>query len=101
MSVGRICKRCGNPIEEFRGARAWLCSSCACKKDGGHIKWCQRFADARRRDSARRKDEGDRLPPDRASVVYAVEVKWNDDCVVEWRGTVPPYLKFMHGQVVE
>ena len=27
--AGRICRRCGAPIEAYRSERAWLCSSCA------------------------------------------------------------------------
>ena len=103
--AGRICRRCGAPIEEYRSARAWLCSSCAdtpSRGDVGHIKWCQRFAEARRRESAARTAaraaEGAAAPRDRAAVVYAVGTSHDGTCVVEWRGTVPAHLRFVHGQ---
>lgn len=35
---------------------------------------------------------------DRAAVVYAVETRHDGTCVVEWRGTVPAHLRFIHGQ---
>lgn len=99
--AGRICRRCGAPIEEYRSARAWLCSSCADtpgKGDGGHVKWCQKFVEERRRESAARIAEGEVAPRDRAAVVYAVETRHDGTCVVEWRGTVPAHLRFIHGQ---
>ena len=99
--AGRICRRCGAPIEAYRSARAWLCSSCADtpgRGHGGHVKWCQRFVEARRRESAARVAEGEALPRDRAAVVYVVETRHDGTCVVEWRGTVPVHLRFVHGQ---
>ena len=103
--AGRICRRCGAPIEAYRGARAWLCSSCAdthSRGHGGHVKWCQRFVEARRRESAARvaarAAEGEAAPRDRAAVVYVVETSHDGTCVVEWRGTVPAHLRFVHGQ---
>ena len=35
---------------------------------------------------------------DRAAVVYVVETSHDGTCVVEWRGTVPAHLRFIHGQ---
>ena len=99
--AGRICRRCGAPIEAYRSERAWLCSSCAdtpSRGDGVHVKWCQRFVEARRRESAARAAEGAAAPRDRAAVVYAVETSHDGTCVVEWRGTVPAHLRFIHGQ---
>lgn len=103
--AGRICRRCGAPIEEYRSERAWLCSSCAdthSRGHGVHVKWCQRFVEARRRESAARTAaraaEGAAAPRDRAAVVYAVETSHDGTCVVEWRGTVPAHLRFVHGQ---
>ena len=99
--AGRICRRCGAPIEEYRSARAWLCSSCADtpgKGDAVHIKWCQKFVEKRRRESAARVADGEAAPRDRAAVVYAVETRHDVTCVVEWRGTVPANLRFIHGQ---
>ena len=99
--AGRICRRCGAPIEAYRGARAWLCSSCADtpgRGHGGHVKWRQRFVEARRRESAARVAEGEAAPRDRAAVVYVVETSHDGTCVVEWRGTVPVHLRFVHGQ---
>lgn len=96
----RICRRCGAPIEAYRSARAWLCSSCSDThiKGGGshHVKWCQKFVEERRRESAARVAEGEALPRDRAAVVYAVETSHDGTCVVEWRGTVPSNLRFVH-----
>lgn len=102
--AGRICRRCGAPIEAYRSARAWLCSSCADTniKGGGshHVKWCQKFVEARRRESAARAaaraSEGAAAPRDRAAVVYVVETLNDGPCVVEWRGTVPSHLRFVH-----
>ena len=102
MMAGRICRRCGAPIEAYRSARAWLCSSCADKRPikggSGAIKWCQKFVEERRRESAARIAEGEALPRDRAAVVYVVETSHDGTCVVEWRGTVPAHLRFVHGQ---
>ncbi len=85
--AGRICRRCGAPIEAYRSARAWLCSSCSDThiKGGGshHVKWCQKFVEERRRESAARVAEGEALPRDRAAVVYAVETSHDGTCVVE------------------
>lgn len=98
--AGRICRRCGAPIEAYRSVRAWLCSSCSDThiKGGGshHVKWCQKFVEERRRESAARVAEGEALPRDRAAVVYAVETSHDGACVVEWRGTVPSHLRFVH-----
>lgn len=98
--AGRICRRCGAPIEAYRSARAWLCSSCSDThiKGGGshHVKWCQKFVEERRRESAARVAEGEALPRDRAAVVYAFETLNDGPCVVEWRGTVPAHLRFVH-----
>ena len=103
--TGRICRRCGAPVEAYRSARAWLCSSCADTniKGGGshHVKWCQKFVEARRRESAARVAEGEALPKDRAAVVYVFETRHDGPCVVEWRGTVPAHLRFVHGQGVK
>ena len=100
--AGRICRRCGAPIEAYRSARAWLCSSCAHKKPikghDVHVRWCQKFVEARRRESAARVSEGEALPRDRAAVVYAVETLNDGPCVVEWRGAAPSHLRFVHGQ---
>ena len=99
--AGRICRRCGAPIEAYRSARAWLCSSCAdtpSKGGSGHVKWCQKFVEARRRESAARVAEGKAAPRDCAEVVYAVETSHDGTCVVEWHGTAPAHLRFVHGQ---
>lgn len=100
--AGRICRRCGAPIEEYRGARARLCHGCAhTSAHGGDwhcLKWCQQFVEARRREAAARVAEGEAAPRDRAAVVYAVETRHDGTCVVEWRGTVPAHLRFIHGQ---
>ena len=100
--AGRICRRCGAPIEAYRSAQARLCSNCADTpiKGGGshHVKWCQKFVEERRRESAARVAEGEALPRDRAAVVYVVETSHDGTCVVEWRGTVPAHLRFVHGQ---
>ena len=51
----------------------------------------------RLRESALRVADGShRL--DRAAVVYAVETRHDGTCVIEWRGTVPAHLRFIHGQ---
>ena len=100
--AGRICRRCGAPIEAYRSARAWLCSSCEDKRPikghDVHVRWCQKFIEERRRESACRVAEGAALPRDRAVVVYAVETLDDGPCVVEWRGTATSHLRFVHGQ---
>ena len=99
--AGRICRRCGAPIEAYRSERAWLCGSCADTHSKGHdvhVKWSQKFVEERRRESAARAAEGKAAPRDRAVLVYVVETRHDGTCVVEWRGTVPVHLRFVHGQ---
>ena len=102
--AGRICRRCGAPIEAYRSAQARLCSSCEDTHSKGHdvhVKWSQKFVEERRRESAARAAEGAAAPRDRAAVVYVVETRHDGTCVVEWRGTVPAHLRFVHGQGVK
>ena len=56
----------------------------------------EKFVEERRRESAARVAEGEALPRDRAAVVYAFETRNDGPCVVEWRGTVPSHLRFVH-----
>ena len=103
--AGRICRTSGAPSDAYRSAQASVCSNCADTpiKGGGsrHVKWCQKFVEERRRESAARVAEGEALPRDRAAVVYAFETRHDGTCVVEWRGTVPAHLRFVHGQGVK
>lgn len=56
----------------------------------GHVNWCRRFVEERRREAEMRRAAGLAAPKDSAALVYTRETaKWGL-CVVEWRGQVPP-----------
>lgn len=104
----KVCKTCGGEFEAEHGLVAY-CSD-ACRREGTRksIMESQRRIRAKKsglayvvklrlRESAMRVADGSPRR-DRAAVVYVVETSHDGACVVEWRGTVPAHLRFIHGQ---
>lgn len=96
----KVCKTCGMEFE-CKDGRSVYCSD-ACRHDGkrrirARAQALDHVVELRLRESAMRVADGSHRR-DRAEVVYAVETLHDGTCVVEWRGTVPANLRFIHGQ---
>lgn len=104
----KVCKTCGMEFEGKDG-RSVYCSD-ACRHDGirksvrmskrrirARAQGLDHVVELRLRESAMRVADGSPRR-DRAAVVYVVETSHDGTCVVEWRGTVPAHLRFVHGQ---
>ena len=101
----RTCRTCGREFEAQHHRTSYCCDACrteGVRRSNAHsyrkasLRRSRLEAEAdRRRDAALRMVAGG-IPRDRAVVVYASESRHFGPVVVEWRGTVPTALRFLH-----